>query len=210
MVKCVLRSTLCLGLLVLSGCRLRKRSKSGEPEMVSHAAQPTGERSEETTRISLFDEHEGAFVLEEDDHAFVPEGAIRVAGDALFDDHRSISLEVVYFAFDSDTVAPEYHATIDRIVAAIMPRIHEGAVFVIEGHACNSAGSAEYNMMLSEKRAQNVRKMLVKRGIPSKRLKIVGRGFEMCKVPHGTREQQAPNRRVEIYELTEQEMKGTK
>ena len=74
-----------------------------------------------------------------------------------------------------------------------------GKKVVVEGHACNSAGSAKYNMMLSEKRAKKVAAWLKENGFSIKRLHIVGRGCEMPIVSSGSREEQAPNRRVEMY-----------
>ena len=74
---------------------------------------------------------------------------------------------------------------------------------VIEGHSCHSAGSAVYNLALSEKRAKALADRLVAGGVPSQNIKVVGRGQEVPAVVEGKavtgdRKEQAPNRRDEV------------
>ena len=79
--------------------------------------------------------------------------------------------------------------------------IKQGKTIVIEGHACHSAGSAIYNLALSEKRARHVAQKFAEAGIDSCNIKIAPRGQEMPIVKEGNRKQQAPNRRVEIFAI---------
>ena len=79
----------------------------------------------------------------------------------------------VLFDFDSFTLKPEGYAEIGR-VADILKKYHETSIRV-EGHT-DSKGSEEYNMLLSEKRAQAVKNVLVQRGVYSGRVQIVGYG----------------------------------
>ena len=73
--------------------------------------------------------------------------------------------------------------------------------FVVEGHACHSAGSKKYNLALSDRRAAEYGKQLVKVGVPKEALFLVGRGEEMPIVFVGNAQEQAPNRRVEVYPI---------
>ena len=104
----------------------------------------------------------------------------------------------IYFEFDKDRIRPGQQASIEFDLARAKELTLKGQTIVIEGHACQFAGSAKYNMHLSERRARFVRQYFIENGIPRSKLKVVGRGSEMCVVPTGDKEQQAPNRRVEF------------
>lgn len=104
-------------------------------------------------------------------------------------------LKTIYFDFDKFDLRSDQYDALERDLEAIKQVTGEGKAVVIEGHACK-VGSDAYNVILSEKRAQNVKKWLVKKGVVADKLKVVGRGNEMCIVEDGTREEQWPNRRV--------------
>ena len=78
-----------------------------------------------------------------------------------------------------------------------------GATFSIEGHS-DSFGSADYNLRLSEQRAESVKAWLVaEMGIAPERIQT--RGFGNAKwivSPDKSKDEQAPNRRVEIVVKT--------
>jgi len=65
-----------------------------------------------------------------------------------------------------------------------------------QGHADNT-GSAEYNQALSEKRADNVKKILIKVGVSENQLSTKGFGFTRPAAPNDSKENRAMNRRVE-------------
>jgi OOP family OmpA-OmpF porin len=67
----------------------------------------------------------------------------------------------------------------------------------IDGHA-DSTGAAEYNMTLSEKRAQGVKDFFVSRGIDPNRLTTKGFGITKPAASNKTKEGRAKNRRVEL------------
>jgi OOP family OmpA-OmpF porin len=72
----------------------------------------------------------------------------------------------------------------------------------IAGYTDN-VGSDEYNIKLSQKRAQAVKKVLVKvYGIKSDRIKAKGYGKKYPLVPNTTDTNRALNRRVEIVNIT--------
>ena len=77
---------------------------------------------------------------------------------------------------------------------------------IIEGHACHSSGSSVYNLALSEKRAKAIADWFTSQSVPENNIKIVGRGFESPaivsgKTIEGDKQQQWPNRRVEVHVL---------
>lgn len=124
---------------------------------------------------------------------------------------RHDDCKTIYFDFDSDTIRADQAENLAYDIELIKCKIDEcqtdstmGAMrVVVEGHSCNSAGSAIYNLALSERRAKQLRDRLVEAGIPQTMIKIVGRGQEMPaviggKVVDGDRQSQWPNRRDEI------------
>lgn len=109
--------------------------------------------------------------------------------------------QTLYFDFDKDYIKPSDEAKLEQDIAEAKKMIKAGKTIVIEGHTCHSAGSRAYNMALSERRARFVASRFAEAGISATDIKIAPRGQEMPVVKGGNREQQAPNRRVEIYAI---------
>lgn len=70
----------------------------------------------------------------------------------------------------------------------------------IQGHTDN-VGDREYNLDLSERRAQTVKDYLGLYGIESSRMTVKGYGFDMPVATNDTEEGRALNRRVELKKL---------
>lgn len=106
----------------------------------------------------------------------------------------SIVLRSVQFAFDSSVITEDSAAILDEVANMLRnsPRNVE-----ISGHTCN-IGSAEYNMGLSERRAQAVKSYLVKKGVPASSLSSRGYGLTHPKFDNRTEEGRRLNRRAEI------------
>jgi len=68
----------------------------------------------------------------------------------------------------------------------------------VEGHTDNT-GEKEYNLVLSEKRAQSVKDSLVEFSVSSDRINIVGYGEDVPLFENTTREGRRKNRRAEIF-----------
>lgn len=103
------------------------------------------------------------------------------------------------FEFNSYALQSDQQKELRHNIKHAKKMIKNGKTIVIEGHACHSAGSAIYNLALSEKRARHVAKSFAKSGIDAKHIKIAPRGHEMPIIKSGNREEQAINRRVEIF-----------
>jgi outer membrane protein OmpA-like peptidoglycan-associated protein len=80
----------------------------------------------------------------------------------------------VNFAYDDATVRDQDHAALDRF-AAITQKYYGGAKITIEGFA-DPAGSQQYNLALSTRRADAVRDYLSGKGLDMGTLKTVGYG----------------------------------
>jgi len=118
-------------------------------------------------------------------------------------------LNIVYFDFDKYIIKHNEEEKVVSNTAAIKKMLEyqekkgQKATVVIEGHACHSAGSAIYNLALSEKRAKVLADRLVDAGISRRQIKIVGRGTQFPAIKEGkpvtgNREEQWPNRRDEV------------
>jgi len=105
-------------------------------------------------------------------------------------------IPMVNFEFDSDKLKKEAFPILDNIVKTLNADTSKKAV--IKGHTDN-IGSIEYNLDLSKRRAESVRKYLVSKGIAPERLTCYGYGESMPIATNETEEGRAKNRRVEIY-----------
>jgi outer membrane protein OmpA-like peptidoglycan-associated protein len=87
---------------------------------------------------------------------------------------------------------------LDQVVAVMnsRPTIR---VFV-QGHTDN-VGNKSYNQKLSQRRAEAVRKYLIKKKVKANRLDAKGFGMDIPLVPNTTRKNRAKNRRVEFKVL---------
>ncbi len=147
---------------------------------------------------SFFDGMDDEFV------AFNDEAGADTAGEQ-WRDAEGNELETVYFAFGKHIVDEEQQEKVElnadqaRKLLADAQADDPDAKLIVEGHACASAGSAAYNLALSERRAKEVADRLTTSGIPREDLRVVGRGYEMLLVKEGSRDEQWANRRVELH-----------
>jgi OOP family OmpA-OmpF porin len=100
------------------------------------------------------------------------------------------------FGYDSSELGPESLPVLEKI--AELRRRFPDYVMVIIGHT-DATGTEDYNLRLSQRRADAVKEWLVKRyKMEAWKLETVGRGSTELIVPAGNVEDQAPNRRVEV------------
>lgn len=104
-------------------------------------------------------------------------------------------VEPVYFDFDSASLNETARATLSANFLALQAT-PQGALR-IEGH-CDERGSDEYNLALSERRAQAAAKYLQSLGIPAERLSSIGYGEEKPAHPGKDEQAWAANRRDEF------------
>jgi outer membrane protein OmpA-like peptidoglycan-associated protein len=102
---------------------------------------------------------------------------------------------LVFFDFDRSNITSEASQVIRQAADAI--RNGAQVRIVVTGHA-DRAGSADYNLRLSQRRADAVRQELQRAGVASNQVVTRGRGEEepLVQTPDGVREPQ--NRRAEI------------
>jgi outer membrane protein OmpA-like peptidoglycan-associated protein len=152
-----------------------------------------------------FDSETGEFIVSEDDH-FADEDDSLVYSWVDHADGDS-DLKPVYFAFNHYGLNEAQRQVLAEDVAQLKDLLADAGqdanpVVVVEGHTCQE-GERAYNQSLSEKRAKYVADLLVREGISQDAIKVVGRGQEEPvildgRVLDGSREDRAPNRRVEF------------
>lgn len=104
-------------------------------------------------------------------------------------------LEGVQFDFDKATLRPEAFAILDKTVEGMKDW---GDVKIeVAGHT-DSRGSEEYNMNLSQRRAETVRDYLISKGVAADRLTATGHGKSNPIADNKTEEGRFQNRRVEL------------
>jgi peptidoglycan-associated lipoprotein len=99
----------------------------------------------------------------------------------------------INFDFDSSSIRPDAREILQ--VNASYLRKHRVSSVMIEGH-CDERGTAEYNMALGERRAQETKKYLVNLGIKDSILKTISYGSERPLFPDSNEEAWAKNRRA--------------
>ena len=99
----------------------------------------------------------------------------------------------IFFTFDSAEVTPEAQLILQR--QAEWLKRYPNVTVTIEGHT-DERGTREYNLALSERRAQAARNVLVALGISASRMSTLSYGKERPDVPGSTEEAYAQNRRA--------------
>ncbi|APG25226.1 OmpA family protein [Syntrophotalea acetylenica] len=107
----------------------------------------------------------------------------------------SMTLAIEFETGKAD-IAPRYHAELKRGAAFI--RKHPGARILIAGHT-DSRASAAYNLTLSQRRADSVRKYLIEKfSVQPSRLVARGFGESLPVADNATARGRQRNRRVEL------------
>lgn len=150
---------------------------------------PEEEEEEELGEVDLSDiDSDIDMDIDEEEYSWI---------DAQSDDE----FRKLYFTFNHYGIRDDQKASLNYDIEQVKQLITEAGdaapTVVVEGHACQE-GAPAYNLALSEKRAKAVADLFVAAGVDRSTIKVVGRGQE-CPVTSGSsREDRAPNRRVEI------------
>lgn len=84
-------------------------------------------------------------------------------------------LQDVFFGYDQWTLSDNGMEALNRDAQWL--KAHPGAVMKIEGH-CDERGTADYNVVLGDKRAKTARSYLVESGVSPKQVAIMSYGKE--------------------------------
>jgi OOP family OmpA-OmpF porin len=115
------------------------------------------------------------------------------------DDQIEIAAAML-FGFDSAELTDDARAVIDERVQALRGRARLTSTMLIEGHT-DSIGPAEYNLRLSERRAQAVADYILSQAyrLSAEDIQVVGLGEDQPVASNATTEGRAENRRVVLF-----------
>lgn len=114
---------------------------------------------------------------------------------AVVEEEVTIKLNNVFFYFDQTVLTPESYPELNRIIALMNE--HPGMEIEIVGHS-DSTGPEDYNLILSQRRAEAVKDFLVKKGIDSNRITVSYLGESAPIETNANRLGRRKNRRVEF------------
>lgn len=122
-----------------------------------------------------------------------PAAPVQLPAEPVLTERKTVTQLTVEFQFSSPYVRPMYHKQIAAIAAALTASPKSSVL--VEGHTDN-VGKARPNLILSEKRAQNVKNELIRYGVAPNRIAIKGYGFSKPKASNLTSTGRQKNRRA--------------
>lgn len=128
-----------------------------------------------------------------------PDSIYLTPGQPTFAVGETFVLKDIFFEFDKSTLLQQSYFELLRLRTLL--DAHPSMRVEIRGHT-DDRGSTQYNLRLSESRAQAVVDYLVGKGIDPKRLQAKGYGKSLPVDTNDTDEGRANNRRVEFKILT--------
>lgn len=115
---------------------------------------------------------------------------------ANLDDYQVAGESVIYFGYNKDELTDEGKAELDKLVTDA--DAWKKYFVSIEGYT-DQIGPADYNMKLSQRRAENVvRYLVLEHNIPAHRIYTIGLGKNRLVNEDKDRDARAKNRRVEV------------
>lgn len=108
---------------------------------------------------------------------------------------KELSFDNVHFAFNKFNLTKDAQKTLDVIYEALSK--YSDAKISLSGHA-DAIGTEDYNLKLSEKRANTIKNYLVKKGLNESLLSVEWFGESKPVAPNDTDDGRAQNRRGEI------------
>jgi peptidoglycan-associated lipoprotein len=81
-------------------------------------------------------------------------------------------IEAIFFDFDSPKIKQDAQAQLDQIATCL---VEQGTLVYLEAHA-DPRGTEEYNIMLTDRRGQSVKKYLETKGVTGENLQVISKG----------------------------------
>lgn len=119
------------------------------------------------------------------------------------EDIKNLEFDRVQFDINGNKIKKDQKVVVENDIKKAKQAVEQGKEIVISGHTCQ-LGSASYNLALSQRRADAVKKEMIASGIPAEKIKTVGYGYESPLVWTDKEEREAkiaelaPNRRAEV------------
>ncbi|WP_320046550.1 OmpA family protein [uncultured Ilyobacter sp.] len=101
----------------------------------------------------------------------------------------------VVFDFNKAEIKDDFKPLLDSLYEALT--IYKGVTVKIDGHTDN-IGSHDYNLKLSQKRAESAKEYLVSKGLQAERIVTEGHSFSKPAASNATQAGRDKNRRIEV------------
>ncbi len=171
------------GLFIFNGCAEKKAVV--QEESVQQAQQAPAATDDDAARIAKEQaDREAALKAQA-----ARDAAAKRSAAALTD----LNIQNIYFDFDRSTIRPDAREILKS--NAEIFRQKANAQIIVEGH-CDERGTAEYNMALGERRAQETKQYLINLGIDASRITTISYGEERPADARSIEEAWAMNRRA--------------
>jgi OmpA-OmpF porin, OOP family len=119
---------------------------------------------------------------------------------ANLDNYHAVAETSVKFGFNRDNLTPKAKEALDQLAGSIAST--KGYIIALEG-GCDSAGPADYNYDLSQRRANSVIQYLAsKYNVPAHKIYVIGLGKDKPIESNKTAAGRADNRRVDVRLMT--------
>ena len=125
----------------------------------------------------------------------ITEEGNRVTGEKLMKGIKETVALNLNFDFDKANLIPKNLDEVKKVALYLNNNVDQN--IIITGHTDN-VGTVDYNIDLSIKRAESVKRALVNFGIDQKRIQVIGKGESVPYVPNDSEENRFRNRRIEI------------
>lgn len=122
----------------------------------------------------------------------LPSADVERVGEAI---HLTLNEDAIRFDTNKSTLSAQAQANLDKLIP-VFKEFNETNI-EIYGFTDN-VGKPEYNLGLSERRAGEVKRYLISKGLNPERFVTKGMGMEQPIAPNDTKEGQSKNRRVEF------------
>ncbi len=114
---------------------------------------------------------------------------------ANLDNYQLLNTEKVYFDFGKSVLGKDEQARLDETIGTLSSA--KNYVVEVEGYA-DRTGNRDYNVALSQQRADAVLRYLAVHNVPPRKIHVVAIGSEDPGAENKTREQRKENRRVDV------------
>ncbi len=101
-------------------------------------------------------------------------------------------VDAVFFGFDDDSVGDKQGAELEALAKCIAEQNRQ---VILEAHADN-VGTEEYNILLTERRGDSVKKVLIEKGAPEALLQVLAKGN--LEATGATEPERSKDRRVQF------------
>jgi peptidoglycan-associated lipoprotein len=187
---------LCAGMFIYGGCTKQQTVKVDQPVAPSATTAATSATAQPAAKTAAAPPATAALPATNiASDSIPPQSQQATAGKTPADASQAATLETIYFDFDSSLLNDTARATLVANLEKL--KANPNAVLRIEGHS-DDRGSDDYNLALSERRAQSAKKYLQALGFPAEKLSILGYGEERPAAKGEGDEIWAKNRRDEF------------